>query len=220
MKNVRMAVNSETGKPRGFCFVEYDDAATALSAIRNFNGRDVGGRDLRVNFSNNSALVDYASRGGSGRGGGADSRLPATDITARLRDREVWDVVSEAKRLAEGDAETLGRLLNASGALTSAFVDMLGTLGMVPSREGPVGRLRAPKTGQWLLGAPARRDDAAGHAAHAGAARPIAAGPPREDRGAPRPHRAGPRAGGTTPADGRGHKYALVLCVALPSHPR
>ena len=137
VKNVRMAVNSETGKPRGFCFVEYDDAATALSAIRNLNGRDVGGRDLRVNFSNNSALVDYASRGGSGRGGGADSRLPATDITARLSDREVWDVVSEAKRLAEGDAETLGRLLNASGALTSAFVDMLGTLGMVPSAKGP-----------------------------------------------------------------------------------
>jgi cleavage stimulation factor subunit 2 len=136
VKNVRMAVNSETGKPRGFCFVEYDDAATALSAIRNLNGRDVGGRDLRVNFSNNSALVDYASRGGSGREK-AGSQLSATDITARLSDREVWDVVSEAKRLAEGDAETLGRLLNASGALTSAFVDMLGTLGMVPSAKGP-----------------------------------------------------------------------------------
>ena len=29
-----MAINAETGKPRGFCFVEYEDAATALSAIR------------------------------------------------------------------------------------------------------------------------------------------------------------------------------------------
>ena len=69
----------------------------------------------------------------------------------------VWDAVSEAKRLAEGDAETLGRLLNAS-ALTSAFVDM-------PARwewysAGPVGRLR-PQSRSWLLGAPARRDDAA-----------------------------------------------------------
>ena len=142
VKNVRMAVNSETGKPRGFCFVEYDDAATALSAIRNLNGRDVGGRDLRVNFSNNSALVDYASRGGSGREK-TGAQLSATDITARLSDREVWDVVSEAKRLAEGDAETLGRLLNASGALTSAFVDMLGTLGMVPSAMAHSRRNRA-----------------------------------------------------------------------------
>ena len=104
-----MAVNSETGKPRGFCFVEYDDAATALSAIRNLNGRDVGGRDLRVNFSNNSALVDYASRGGSGREK-TGSQLSATDITARLSDREVWDVVSEAKRLAEEEQATAEKL--------------------------------------------------------------------------------------------------------------
>ena len=58
-------------------------------------------------------------------------------LSARRSGREVWDVASEAERLAEGDAETLGRLLNASGALTSAFVDMLGTLGMVPSAKGP-----------------------------------------------------------------------------------
>ena len=139
VKNVRMAVNSETGKPRGFCFVEYDDAATALSAIRNLNGRDVGGRDLRVNFSNNSALVDHAARGGSGRSNKkGDTRMPAMVITARLSDREVWDVISEARKLAEGgDTETLSRLLNASGALTEAFVEMLGTLGMVPSQKGP-----------------------------------------------------------------------------------
>ena len=52
-----MATNAETGKPRGYCFVEYDDAATALSAIRNLNNREVNGRQLRVNFSNNSTLA-------------------------------------------------------------------------------------------------------------------------------------------------------------------
>ena len=57
MLNVRMATNAETGKPRGYCFVEYDDAATALSAIRNLNNREVNGRQLRVNFSNNSTLA-------------------------------------------------------------------------------------------------------------------------------------------------------------------
>ena len=33
VKNVRMAVNSETGKPRGFCFVEYDDAAATGRSV-------------------------------------------------------------------------------------------------------------------------------------------------------------------------------------------
>lgn len=46
VKNVRMAVNSETGKPRGFCFVEYDDAATALSAIRNLTAGTWAGGTL------------------------------------------------------------------------------------------------------------------------------------------------------------------------------
>ena len=64
--------------------------------------------------------------------------MPAMVITARLSDREVWDVISEARKLAEGgDTETLSRLLNASGALTEAFVENLGTLGMVPSQKGP-----------------------------------------------------------------------------------
>ncbi|CAN0102155.1 unnamed protein product, partial [Phaeothamnion confervicola] len=54
--NIRVVQDSETGKPKGYAFVEYEDAATSLSAIRNLNGQECNGRNLRVNFSNNSGM--------------------------------------------------------------------------------------------------------------------------------------------------------------------
>ena len=146
--NVRMAVNAETGKPRGYCFVEYEDAATALSAIRNLNGRDVGGRQLRVNFSNNSALVDYAANKHSGGGSAAQSarsHVSPRDVVESMTTREIWDVVSEAKALAtEGDGERLAALLASSGALTDALVHMLLTLGMIRNPPGEPGMPQQP----------------------------------------------------------------------------
>lgn len=44
--NIRMVSDFETGKPKGFAFVEYEDAATALSAIRNLNGFECNGRPV------------------------------------------------------------------------------------------------------------------------------------------------------------------------------
>ncbi|MFQ5899682.1 MAG: RNA recognition motif domain-containing protein, partial [Candidatus Methylomirabilia bacterium] len=39
----------ETGRPRGFAFVEFSTEAEAAEAIRLFNGREVDGRKLTVN---------------------------------------------------------------------------------------------------------------------------------------------------------------------------
>ena len=44
--NIRLVSDFETGKPKGFAFVEYEDAATALSAIRNLNGFECNGRPV------------------------------------------------------------------------------------------------------------------------------------------------------------------------------
>lgn len=46
MVNIRLVLDFETGKPKGFAFVEYEDAATALSAIRNLNGFECNGRQV------------------------------------------------------------------------------------------------------------------------------------------------------------------------------
>jgi RNA recognition motif-containing protein len=45
---VRMMMDRETGRFRGFCFVEMDDSE-AQAAIDGLDGKDFGGRNLRVN---------------------------------------------------------------------------------------------------------------------------------------------------------------------------
>jgi cold-inducible RNA-binding protein len=75
--NVALITDRETGKFRGFCFVEMEDAA-ADAAISALNGYDMEGRALRIN----EAMPRDNPRGGGGgggnyggsRGGGGGSR--------------------------------------------------------------------------------------------------------------------------------------------------
>jgi RNA recognition motif-containing protein len=46
---VRLGTDRVTGKPRGFAFAEFSDAARAADAIRRFDAYEVRGRRLRVN---------------------------------------------------------------------------------------------------------------------------------------------------------------------------
>ncbi|KAG5185515.1 hypothetical protein JKP88DRAFT_180292, partial [Tribonema minus] len=45
--NLRTLVDDETGKLAGYAFVEFGDANTALSAIRNLNGYACNGKKVR-----------------------------------------------------------------------------------------------------------------------------------------------------------------------------
>jgi RNA recognition motif-containing protein len=45
---VKLVSDRETGKPRGFGFVEMEDSM-AINAISALNGKDLGGRSLRIN---------------------------------------------------------------------------------------------------------------------------------------------------------------------------
>jgi RNA-binding proteins (RRM domain) len=46
-----LVLDPATGKSKGYGFCEYSDAATAMSAMRNLNGREFQGRSLRVDFA-------------------------------------------------------------------------------------------------------------------------------------------------------------------------
>src|SRR5262249_17407817 len=54
----------ETGRSRGFGFVEMATPEEAAAAIEAFNGKDFGGRNLTVNEAK-----PRSDRGGGGRGG-------------------------------------------------------------------------------------------------------------------------------------------------------
>src|SRR5256712_5202517 len=60
----------DTGRSRGFGFVEMATPEEAAAAIEQFNGKDLGGRNLTVNEAK-----PRADRGGGGRGfGGGGGR--------------------------------------------------------------------------------------------------------------------------------------------------
>ena len=47
--SVDVITDRETGRARGFAFVEMEEASGASDAIRALDGTDMGGRSLRVN---------------------------------------------------------------------------------------------------------------------------------------------------------------------------
>jgi RNA recognition motif-containing protein len=47
--SVKLIEDRETGRPRGFGFVEMSDDSAAQEAINALNGKDFGGRSLKVN---------------------------------------------------------------------------------------------------------------------------------------------------------------------------
>lgn len=49
VNTVDVITDRETGRPRGFAFVEMSDAASAQAAINGVNGTELGGRTLNVN---------------------------------------------------------------------------------------------------------------------------------------------------------------------------
>jgi RNA recognition motif-containing protein len=49
VSSVKILVDRETGRSRGFGFVEMPNQGEAESAIAQLNGKDLGGRALRIN---------------------------------------------------------------------------------------------------------------------------------------------------------------------------
>ncbi len=62
---VKIVMDRQTGRPRGFGFVEMPDDDAANKAIEALNGKDLGGRTLVVN----KARPKREGGGGGGRGG-------------------------------------------------------------------------------------------------------------------------------------------------------
>jgi RNA recognition motif-containing protein len=49
VESVSVITDRETGRPRGFAFVEMSEESAAQDAIRALDGTDLGGRNIKVN---------------------------------------------------------------------------------------------------------------------------------------------------------------------------
>jgi cold-inducible RNA-binding protein len=73
---VHVAMDRETGRARGFAFIEMPNDAEATKAMSSLDGKEVGGRALKVNEARPKAAGGGGGGGprGSGGGGGGFDR--------------------------------------------------------------------------------------------------------------------------------------------------
>lgn len=92
VQSASVVEDRETGRSRGFAFVEMSSNEEAAAAIEQFNGKDLGGRLLKVNeakprenrsgggggrnFGDNRGGGGYRGGNGGGNGGGGGYREP------------------------------------------------------------------------------------------------------------------------------------------------
>ena len=68
--SANVIMDRETGRSKGFGFVEMSDSESANAAIEKFNGSEFGGRAMNVS----EAKPQAPREGGRGGGGGFNSR--------------------------------------------------------------------------------------------------------------------------------------------------
>ena len=86
---VHVAMDRETGRARGFAFVEMPNDAEAAQAIAGLDGKDVGGRNLKVNEARpkeRSSAPRSTGGGGGGRGRGGFSNEDYRDASRQPRE--------------------------------------------------------------------------------------------------------------------------------------
>jgi len=69
VQSAKVMMERDTGRSKGFGFVEMSTSQEAEAAIRGMNGQNMGGRDLTVNIAR-----PMEARATPGRGGYGDSR--------------------------------------------------------------------------------------------------------------------------------------------------
>lgn len=74
VKEVNMVLDRDTGRPRGFAFVEMASDSDAQAAIKALDGQDLDGRNLKVNEAHERQPRSGGFGGGGGGGGGRGGR--------------------------------------------------------------------------------------------------------------------------------------------------
>jgi cold-inducible RNA-binding protein len=69
VKDLTVMMDRDTGRPRGFAFVEMGSKSDADAAIQALDGSNLDGRQIKVNEAKERAPRTGGGGGGGGRGG-------------------------------------------------------------------------------------------------------------------------------------------------------
>ncbi|KAI3852932.1 hypothetical protein MKW92_007197 [Papaver armeniacum] len=101
---VEVIYDKLTGRSRGFGFVTMSSVEEVQAAAQQFNGYEIGGRAIRVNYGPPPPKEDFQSRGPrGGGGGGSDSskRLYVGNLSWNVDDQALESLFSEQGKVLE-----------------------------------------------------------------------------------------------------------------------
>ncbi|GAM85603.1 hypothetical protein ANO11243_036100 [Dothideomycetidae sp. 11243] len=152
VNNFRLVHDKETGRPKGFGFLEYTDTDTAAAAVRNLNDHDIMGRKLRVDWSNDSSsnpqqetTTQISTNGPDNHDAasalpplpaGTDSPpgLTAPDAISQTLSAmpapQLLDLISQMKGMVSENPAQVTQLFNAAPQLAYAIFQALLLLGL------------------------------------------------------------------------------------------
>lgn len=148
--NFRLVFDKDTGKSKGFGFVEYHDTETAASAVRNLNNYQIGPRNLRVAFSHETSIGPnvFTSKGRESSSNNvvlptlpAGTSLPAgrsaseaiTQTLNNFDQERMLQIITDLKSVINNNPALAIELFKTSPQLAYAAVQSLLILRMVDS---------------------------------------------------------------------------------------
>uniref|UniRef100_A0A182PTU2 RRM domain-containing protein n=1 Tax=Anopheles epiroticus TaxID=199890 RepID=A0A182PTU2_9DIPT len=140
--SLKLVFDRESGKPKGYGFCEYKDQETALSAMRNLNGYEFGGRALRVdNACTEKSRMEMAAllQGPQVENPYGNECDPAEtpDLIAKavtqLQPDQMYEMMRQAKACIQNDPQEARNMLLENPQLTYALLQAAVVMRIVDS---------------------------------------------------------------------------------------
>lgn len=150
--NLKMMFDPQTGKSKGYAFVEYKDLEASASAVRNLNGYQLGNRLLKCGYYGGGDMGTGGGMSMSGPGTGTEDdkqsmafglpsgvdvninmTTPAMMISSVLSQgskAEQLDLLRDLQKMAQSDSEKFAKLLEQCPQLSFVVAELLLTLGL------------------------------------------------------------------------------------------
>ena len=102
VKNVRILLDKETGRAKGYAFVEYTNMDSVNAAIRLLGGTELHGRALKVSHASGTGGPSTNTLGAAAtKAAAAAPAETASSIVAQLSLQECWDILNAFKGLVD-----------------------------------------------------------------------------------------------------------------------